>query len=210
VIFGIFSARVGAAFIAAFAACFTHIFTATAEGKRLNRVPVSNVTQPPIGWIGFCTREADECARTNMTVREFVIMPRHWSDLVRVNKAVNAIIKPITDFEHWGEVERWNYPDDGYGDCEDYVLLKRRLLIQSGWPRETLLITVVRDIKDESHAVLTVSTDKGDYILDNQNQNILLWWETGYHFIKRQSRSDPNVWVSLGNPRAGIATGTAP
>ena len=36
----------------------------------------------------------------------------------------------------------------GYGDCENYVLLKRRLLIQSGWPREVLLVTVVRDEKD--------------------------------------------------------------
>ena len=37
--------------------------------------------------------------------------------------------------EHWGVVERWSYPDDGYGDCEDYVLLKRRMLMQAGWPR---------------------------------------------------------------------------
>jgi hypothetical protein len=52
---------------------------------------------------------------------------------------------------------RWSYPDDGYGDCEDYVLLKRRMLTQSGWPREALLVTVVRNEKDEGHAVLTVT-----------------------------------------------------
>ena len=65
----------------------------------------------------------------------------------------------MTDLEHWGVVERWNYPDDGYGDCEDYVLLKRRMLMQAGWPREALLITVVRDKKGDGHAVLTVKTD---------------------------------------------------
>jgi len=27
------------------------------------------------------------------------------------------------------------------GDCEDYVLLKRKMLIDAGWPREALLIT---------------------------------------------------------------------
>ena len=76
--------------------------------------------------------------------------------------------------EHWGVVERWNYPDDGYGDCEDYVLLKRKLLMQAGWPREALLITVVRDKKGDGHAVLTVKTDRGEYILDNQTGDLAL------------------------------------
>jgi hypothetical protein len=74
------------------------------------------------------------------------------------NTSVNWTIKPLTDIEHWGVADRWSYPDDGYGDCEDYVLFKRRMLIQSGWPREVLLVTVVRSEKDEGHAVLTVIT----------------------------------------------------
>jgi predicted transglutaminase-like cysteine proteinase len=185
-----------------------HALPATAGAKRLNHVSVSNVTQPPIGWTEFCAQQPNECAGATMKVGEFVITPKRWNDLVQVNRLVNATIKPLTDFEHWGLVEHWSYPDDGYGDCEDYVLLKRRMLIQSGWPREALLVTVVRDNKDEGHAVLTVTTDKADYVLDNQNEHILLWWETGYRFVKRQSRSDPNVWVSLGNPRRVITTAT--
>ena len=106
-------------------------------------------------------------------------------------------------------VEKWSYPDTGKGDCEDYVLLKRRMLMQAGWPREALLITVVRDKKGDGHAVLTVKTDKGDFILDNQEENVLLWSETGYRFVKRQSQSDPNVWVALGDPRPATATATA-
>ena len=81
---------------------------------------------------------------------------------MRVNDWVNDSIAPMTDMEHWGVVEKWSYPDDGKGDCEDYVLLKRRMLMQAGWPREALLITVVRDKKGDGHAVLTVKTDKGD------------------------------------------------
>jgi predicted transglutaminase-like cysteine proteinase len=83
------------------------------------------------------------------------------------------------------------------------------MLIQSGWPREALLVTVVRNEKDEGHAVLTVTTDKGDYILDNQNKNILLWSETRYQFVKRQSQADPNVWVLLSNQQRAIATATS-
>ena len=129
-----------------------------------------------------------------------------WKDLERVNLFVNAHVKPMTDMEHWGVVERWNYPDDGYGDCEDYVLQKRKLLIQAGWPREALLITVVRDKHGDGHAVLTVKTDKGEFVLDNQNDQILLWSDTGYRFVKRQSQSDPNAWIALGEPRGTPAT----
>jgi predicted transglutaminase-like cysteine proteinase len=54
--------------------------------------------------------------------------------------------------------------------------------------------------------VLTVRTDKGEFILDNQNEEVLLWSDTGYRFVKRQSQSDANAWVALGDPRPATAT----
>jgi predicted transglutaminase-like cysteine proteinase len=116
----------------------------------------------------------------------------------------------VTSLSHPRSGRTWcASTNDGYGDCEDYVLLKRRIFIQSGWPREALLVTVVRDKNEEGHAVLTVITDKGDYVLDNQNEDILIWSETGYRFVKRQSQSDPKVWVSLDDLRPAIATATS-
>lgn len=172
-------------------------------------VSVGTTARPPIGWIDFCNEHPNECATTPSQPRDVVLTPKAWRDLVRVNRWVNETIKPVTDLEHWGVVERWSYPDDGKGDCEDYVLLKRRILMQAGWPREALLITVVRDKKGDGHAVLTVRTDKGDYILDNQEPEILLWRDTGYRYVKRQSQSDPNTWVALGDPRPATATAAA-
>ena len=172
-------------------------------------VAVHEVTRPPIGWVGFCARYVGECATTPSTPRDIVLSTRAFKDLTRVNKWVNDAIKPMTDMDHWGVIEQWDYPDDGYGDCEDYVLLKRRLLIEAGWPREALLITVVRDKKDDGHAVLTVKTDRGEFMLDNQTDDILLWFETGYRFVKRQSQRDPNVWVALSDPRPAPATAAA-
>ncbi len=169
-------------------------------------VDVSDVTRPPIGWVEFCASHSGECATTPTTPRDVVLTPKAFNDLIRVNKWVNDTIKPMTDLEHWGVIEKWSYPDDGYGDCEDYVLLKRKLLISAGWPREALLITVVRDKKDEGHAVLTVKTDRGEFILDNQVESILPWSETGYRFVKRQSQHDPNVWVAIGDPRPAPLT----
>ena len=169
----------------------------------------AEVTQPPPGWADFCAREPTECGGPATTPRDIALSWERWTDLVRVNNWVNETIKPLTDIEHWGVVERWSYPDDGYGDCEDYVLLKRRMLMRLGFPREALLVTVVRNQKNQGHAVLTVTTDKGDYVLDNQNRNILLWSETGYRFIKRQSQANPNVWVSLGGQQRTTATATS-
>ena len=183
--------------------------SAASATERLLYVAVGEHARAPIGWVEFCTENPRECATGRTAARDVVLTPQAWSSLMRINDWVNQSIKPITDQDHWGVVEKWSYPDDGYGDCEDYVLLKRRMLVEAGWPREALLITVVRDRKGDGHAVLTVKTDKGEFILDNQNEKVLAWHETGYRFVKRQSQSDPNRWVSLGDPRPTIATASS-
>jgi predicted transglutaminase-like cysteine proteinase len=179
---------------------------AQAANERPLFIAVGNIARPPIGWTDFCVQLPRECDGRPLEARDVVLSQKAWKDLERINKWVNDTIKPMTDMDHWGVIERWSYPDDGYGDCEDYVLLKRRMLMQAGWPRQALLITVVRDTKGEGHAVLTVKTDKGEYILDNQEEQILLWSETSYRFVKRQSQTDQNAWVSLGDNRPAVAT----
>jgi predicted transglutaminase-like cysteine proteinase len=200
-------AVLGAALAAAMIAMFGAPSAAATE--RAVYVSIGGQARPPIGWVEFCNEHAKECATTASEPRDVVLTSKVWKDLVRVNRWVNEQIKPVTDMDHWGVVERWSYPDDGQGDCEDYVLLKRRMLMQAGWPREALLITVVRDKKGDGHAVLTVKTDKGEFILDNQAEEILLWSETGYRFVKRQSQSNPNAWVSLGDTRPAVSTAAA-
>jgi predicted transglutaminase-like cysteine proteinase len=170
---------------------------------------VGDVTRAPIGWVEFCVEYKSQCATKSSAPRDIVLTAKTWNDLVKVNNWVNETVKPVTDLEHWGVVERWNMGEDGYGDCEDYALLKRHMLMQAGWPREALLITVVRDKKNEGHAVLTVKTNRGEFILDNQETQILAWNNTGYKFVKRQSQSDQNMWVALGEPRSAPATVSA-
>jgi predicted transglutaminase-like cysteine proteinase len=179
------------------------------SGERVERVAYASIgsqVRPPIGWVEFCNENPKECTVASTEPRDVVLTSTVWKDLVRVNRWVNESIQPVTDMDHWGVVERWSYPDDGKGDCEDYVLLKRRMLMQAGWPREALLITVVRDKKGDGHAVLTVKTDKGEFILDNQAEEVLLWSETGYRFVKRQAQSNPNLWIALGDPRPPTST----
>jgi len=183
-------------------------------GERLQQqanlhAAVGDTTRAPIGWVEFCADNPNDCRSSASQPRDIVMTQTAWRDLLRVNRWVNENIKPMTDMDHWGVIEKWSYPTDGYGDCEDYVLLKRKMLIDAGWPREALLITVVRDKNGDGHAVLTVKADKGEFILDNQNEDVLAWSDTGYRYVKRQSQSDPNVWVSLGDSRPAVATATA-
>jgi len=179
---------------------------AEAANERPQFIALGATTRAPIGWTDFCNENPHDCDGKPLEARDAVLTQKSWKELVRINKYVNDHVRPMTDIDHWGVVERWSYPDDGYGDCEDYVLLKRRMLLQAGFPRQALLITVVRDTKGEGHAVLTVKTDRGEFILDNQEERIMAWTETNYRFVKRQSQIDPNVWVALGDPRPAIAT----
>jgi predicted transglutaminase-like cysteine proteinase len=165
------------------------------------------VTTTPIGYARFCEATPAECGEGNGRGGKVALSDADLRQLTEVNDDINIRIKPLTDVEHYGEAELWTYPDDGYGDCEDYVLLKRRTLISLGWPAETLLITVVRDRKGDGHAVLTVVTDRGDLVLDNQEAAILPWHETGYRFVKRQAQGHPDRWVSLGDVLAPATVG---
>jgi predicted transglutaminase-like cysteine proteinase len=169
---------------------------------------VIGFARAPAGFISFCAREPEDC-RAPAKIQRAVLTKRTFAELDRINREVNRRIKPVTDMELYGREEHWAIPVDK-GDCEDYVLLKRRLLIAAGWPSSALLITVVRDLADEGHAVLTVAADHGDYILDNQRTEILPWRQTGYEYIKRQSQTDPKAWVYVGSARSDARVSSTP
>ncbi len=164
---------------------------------------VGDRTSVPYGWVDFCNRYSGECDVEPLDPADVDLTPAALKTIERVDRQVNAAVTPETDMDHWGVVDRWDYPTDGKGDCEDYALLKRKMLIAEGYPRQALLITVVRDLEGEGHAILTVKTNRGEFVLDNLNDKVLAWSDTGYKFVKRQSQSDPNVWQSIGAPVAG-------
>lgn len=154
-------------------------------------------SQAPYGFVSFCERMPGECIATSKNNEARLdATPERLSELDVVNRTINHAIEPATDMEVYGVTEYWTLPKTR-GDCEDYALLKRHDLIARGWPSSSLLMTVVRDEKNEGHAVLTVRTTLGDYILDNKIDVIRLWNQTPYHYVMRQSFLDPKVWVSL-------------
>jgi predicted transglutaminase-like cysteine proteinase len=161
---------------------------------------VGTQTTVPYGWMDFCQRYAGECDHGVSAPVDINLSPKAWGEIDRINKWVNGSIEPVSDMDHWGVADRWDYPSDKKGDCEDYALLKRRLLIALGFPRQALLMTVVKDEHNEGHAILTLKTNHGEFILDNLSNEIKPWTQTGYRFVKRQSQSDENTWVQIGVP----------
>ena len=166
---------------------------------------VGGSTSVPYGWLDFCHRRPKECKVPALPATSVKLTSQNMRTLKRVNLKANRSIKPVSNFDHWGTmVDHWDYPTDGKGDCKIYALYKRKLLLQAGFPRQALLMTVVRDLDGEGHTILTVKTDKGDMILDNLVDEVRPWNATGYYFVKRQSQQNPNTWVSI-NQRGGTA-----
>jgi predicted transglutaminase-like cysteine proteinase len=165
------------------------------------------VTSQPIGHFEFCETHAAECSVTTTTAVRVRLTADLWKQLVAINTKVNRDIRPATDMEIYGREEWWAYPTTS-GDCEDLALLKRRDLIAKGWPVATLLMTVVKRANGEGHAVLTVLTDRGDLVLDNLDGRVLVWSDTPYTFVKRQSEFNSGQWTAIEDTRSFLVGST--
>jgi len=159
--------------------------------------PLGLETSIPFGWVELCQRHPEECQENDQTAQDINLTPAALRKISQINLQVNKSIDPVTDQDQWGVIDQWDFPTQGRGDCEDYALLKRQKLIESGFPKSALLLTVVKERNGDGHSVLTLKTDRGDYVLDNLNNQVKPWNKTNYRFVKRQSQINPNVWLAI-------------
>ena len=183
-----------------------------APAQTVAALPTASVAAMPAGearplaaWSAFCQAYAAECAIARSEPARIALSPATWSTILTVNRRINRSLRAITDTEHWGRPDRWDLAEDGAGDCEDFQLLKRKVLSEAGLPRRAMRMTVVIDEKGEGHAVLTLITDRGDFVLDNKTSDVVPWHRTGYVFIKRES-GDAVAWISLGGVTSPVTT----
>lgn len=173
--------------------------TAKAGGDYM---PTGARTTQPVGHYQLCQQMPQECNQRTQKGAPIKLSRKLWATMISVNNDVNTKVKPVTDLEAYGVEEYWAYPDKGYGDCEDYALEKRRQLMRAGIPAGDLLITVARQPNGDGHAVLTVRTSMGDFVLDNLQPKVLLWSQTPYTYLKRQSETNSGAWVTITDGRA--------
>ena len=170
---------------------------------------VGAAASPPTGHRQFCSDHPEECllqsgpsagAGFSPAPPPVALTTAMILSIAAINTAVNASVQPMSDRVLYGVEEHWDYPRTTAkgrtaGDCEDFVLLKRRLLADvDGIAPGDLLITVVRKRDGEGHAVLTLRTTRGDFILDNLDWRIRDFADTPYRFLKRQDPADPAAW----------------
>lgn len=161
-------------------------------------IHTSGYAPTPKGFLDFCTRHPDDCAQTQITP-PLKLNTARMRELNVTNMDINDTYQFNTDLP--GR-DIWQYPTDGFADCEDYALTKRKHLMDLGWPPSSLLITIVEK-KAETvpawriHAVLTVRTAQGDYILDNEIRPAVPWHTASrlYDFIMMQSPENPKLWT---------------
>ncbi|CAN7539539.1 transglutaminase-like cysteine peptidase [Agrobacterium tumefaciens] len=174
--------------------------SAMAEIKGSPSMVTGGITSQPIGHYEFCQKYSDECNIRNKMTPPPRVTEYGWGVIREINTSVNTTIVAMTDQEIYGKDEVWEYPTTT-GDCEDFVLLKRKKLIERGFSVADLLITVVRKPDGEGHAVLTLRTTDGDYILDNLTDDVKLWTDTNYTYLKRQASFNTGRWVSIEDGR---------
>jgi predicted transglutaminase-like cysteine proteinase len=158
------------------------------------------LTSQPIGHYEFCQKYADECNQRSKMVAPPRVTEFGRKLVQQINHEVNNSIIAMTDLEVYGRDEVWEYPTE-VGDCEDFVLLKRKKLMEKGFSAADLLITVVRKADGEGHAVLTLRTSDGDFILDNLDDEVKLWTATDYTFLKRQASFNTGRWITIEQDR---------
>ncbi len=148
----------------------------------------------PHGAAGLCARYDWACARGRGAD---IVTERGFGLLDRVNRKINGQVREITDLAQYRRAEHWALPTRYGGDCEDFALLKKRELIGVGVAPDRLMIATVLDRNRNSHAVLVVRTAAGDLVLDNLDDRVRHWSETGYSFLKMQDPRDPARWNAI-------------
>jgi len=161
---------------------------------------IKGSTKTPIGARQFCTERPEECRPLEEPAKLMALTNALRSDLLEINDTLNSTVVGVTDEAYYNKREFWTYPD-GFGDCEDYALAKRKALIERGWPSSALLMALVRQSNGNAHAVLVAVTDGGDFVLDNLVADILDWDETDYKFVKMQTPATMNDWVDIEDDR---------
>lgn len=167
---------------------------AAQAGTALAFLAPQTASHAPSGFKGLCARYAWVCDSSR---RHAVADQASLSIARQINRKVNRGVIQIDDRAQYGVDEHWALPTARGGDCEDLVLLKKKLLIERGLPAGALLIATVLDRRMNSHAVLVLRTAEGDLVLDSLTDRILLWNRTGYTFLKLQNPEAKSQWNAV-------------
>jgi len=142
---------------------------------------------------------------STVPIRAFNATREDLAQINQINRQINRAMIGVTDQVAFGRTEFWTMPLSApeysslrtrpLADCEDFALEKRRALIAAGIPESALYLAVAVSPRTSLHAVLVVATAQGDLVLDNLNDWVVGYQETGYTWVKRQSTTSLLDWA---------------
>ncbi len=194
---------------------FSLFTSSTAFSQTQNRkahLASGAMTLAPFGLYDFCSRLPVECfldanSPPKKQIRPAAFTKQQLKFIAKINSKINSANIGVPDTFSTGQEELWDMPlthprsargrGRPYGDCEDFALEKRRALLNAGVPAHSLFLATVVSEASGLHAVLVVSTDQGDLVLDNLSAQIKLFHKTEYLWLKRQVTTTMVDWAEI-------------
>ncbi|MGY4615541.1 putative transglutaminase-like cysteine proteinase [Bradyrhizobium sp. USDA 4472] len=145
----------------------------------------------------FCTRHPADCSRRAGTQQavdrlDFAAL---WHELNLVNTVVNASIAPSASSDAI-DLDWQISPQEG--NCADYAVTKRHLLLDSGWASSALMLAEVVIRKTGEHHLVLIVKENGDYlVLDNRRPAIVKLMQAlrDYSFVRGQRDDTSRLWT---------------
>lgn len=184
----------------------------------MHNFPVSAHWAPVYKAIVDCTA-GSPCDRKNAAFGEIVDIASKKGfreKLSFINSSINRLITYKSDMAVYGELDHWATPSEVLehraGDCEDYAILKMAALLRAGIPAQSMSLVVLQDRRRKFfHAVVSVSTGSGNFILDSLS-NLVLADTQLPDYVPLYSFSTDRAWIHgsrSGTQVADIAGGLA-
>ncbi|TPK58018.1 transglutaminase [Mesorhizobium sp. B2-4-19] len=123
-----------------------------------------------------------------------------------INSSINHAIAYKKDSVVYGKLDYWAKPSETLerraGDCEDFAILKMAALLRAGIPAQSMSLVVLQDRKRGFfHAVLSVSTGSGVFILDSLS-NVVSRDSDLPDYVPLYSFSTDRAWIHGTRPGA--------
>ncbi|OBQ87965.1 MULTISPECIES: transglutaminase-like cysteine peptidase [unclassified Mesorhizobium] len=184
----------------------------------MRNFPVAARWAPVYKAIIDCTA-GSACDRENAAFGEIVGIAANKTfrdKLDFVNSSINRLIAYRKDSVVYGKLDYWAKPSEilehRAGDCEDFAILKMAALLRAGIPAQSMSLVVLQDRRRKFfHAVLSVSTGSGTFILDSLS-NVVAMDRDLPDYVPLYSFSTDRAWIhgtKAGAQIADIAGGFA-
>ncbi|WFP62773.1 transglutaminase-like cysteine peptidase [Mesorhizobium sp. WSM4904] len=177
----------------------------------MHNFPVAARWAPVYKAIVDCTA-GSLCDRENAAFGEIIDIAgsKGFRDkLAFVNSSINRLIAYRRDSVVYGKLDYWAKPSEilehRAGDCEDFAILKMAALLRAGIPARSMSLVVLQDRRRKFfHAVLSVSTGSGTFILDSLSNNVAMDSDLP-DYVPLYSFSTDRAWIHGSKSGAQIA-----